>query len=72
MTNWISANATIQANWRRDRARRITEALWKTGEEYHAGVINERTWKSHNERLWREAEADGVASEVTRQLRNGR
>jgi hypothetical protein len=54
------------------RARKITEALWKNSEEYHAGAIDMGLFREINLRLWAEAELAGIASDVKRHLRNAR
>jgi hypothetical protein len=50
-------------------AQDIAIALWKNGENYHAGTIEDPEWRAENLRLWLKAEAAGVAGEVTRLLR---
>lgn len=49
--------------------RLIAEALWKTGEEYHAGAINYAEFGARTRASWDEAAREGVVAEVRRELR---
>lgn len=64
------SDATTAEGLKFVRARTITEALWKTGEEYHAGAIDHAEYGRRNRALWDEAEREGVTADVKRRLRD--
>lgn len=50
----------------------IVHALWKTGEEYHAGAIDHAEFGRRNREAWDRAEREQVTAEVKKQLRDSR
>lgn len=53
-------------------AKRLVEALWQNGEQYHAGAIEYAEWSTYNKAIWREAESLGVDRLVKAELRKNR
>lgn len=50
--------------------RIVVEALWKNGEEYHAGLIDHEAFAQRNRELWDAAEQRGIVQQVRRAVSN--
>lgn len=59
----------VVGDMKRADVERVVGELWKTGEEYHAGAIDEFSWKRRNRELWQFAESVGIATDVRDRLR---
>lgn len=60
----------VVGDMRRADVERVVGELWQTGEQYHAGAIDEFSWKRRNRELWQFAESVGIATDVRDRLRS--